>query len=395
MNAAFDAAENAIVAVIRTRVARARLQSLAVRQGDVLDDRGHALASIVDMLDAADLEFLAYWDALNAPRPMPAGVEQHLTIQRTLRRSFLEHASAGAGPAMRAAIARMGPDEMALDRAIDAVLATAGDTDDAPPRSLGALMSLGPNFGHGLKRQYGYYDLAAAAAADLSAEAARAADTARRRFEAMLLAILLVGIGSAGLALLVARSLARPLGQLADDAYAVGAGELPEPAPTRGRPPREIHVVRAAFAEMVASLRALDAQAAALALRRLDDPSLMTPRLAGSASTCTARSTRSRARSRTASACESGSRMPLRTTPSRGSRTAARRSRGSTPRSSARWRTAAPSRCSSSTSTASSARTTPTATPSAMPCSRPPPSGCAARPGAATSSRGWAATSSS
>jgi diguanylate cyclase (GGDEF)-like protein len=73
-----------------------------------------------------------------------------------------------------------------------------------------------------------------------------------------------------------ARSITRPMGQLADHAAAIGAGDL-SVEPLRARGPRAIQIACRAFDDLVANLRLLDAKSQALADLDFDAPVLAEP----------------------------------------------------------------------------------------------------------------------
>jgi diguanylate cyclase (GGDEF)-like protein len=89
------------------------------------------------------------------------------------------------------------------------------------------------------------------------------------------LGALLLSLLSIGIALLLGRSISRPLKELADYAHAVNEGQLDiTPSPRRDHGPRETRLAFRAFGDLVVSLRLLDAKAKALADLAFDDPVL-------------------------------------------------------------------------------------------------------------------------
>ena len=87
-----------------------------------------------------------------------------------------------------------------------------------------------------------------------------------------------MALASIGIALSLARSISRPLKDLASYAANVNEGNLDaEPSATRNRGPRETQVAFATFSELVANLQLLDAKTNALAHCDFDDPILQEP----------------------------------------------------------------------------------------------------------------------
>jgi diguanylate cyclase (GGDEF)-like protein len=102
-----------------------------------------------------------------------------------------------------------------------------------------------------------------------------AADAAADLQESLLLPVPLVLI-ALGVSLVVARSISRPMSQLADHAARIGAGDLSaEPLQPEG--PRELAVAFDAVNDLVANLKLLDAKSQALADLDFDAPVLQQP----------------------------------------------------------------------------------------------------------------------
>ncbi len=106
--------------------------------------------------------------------------------------------------------------------------------------------------------------------------AAALQSASRATYERWLVAIVLLGLLVAGIALTVARSIARPLRRLADSAQTVAAGQLAI-APIRCGGPRETVLVGEAFNDLAANLRLLDGKTRALAACDFDNPVLDLP----------------------------------------------------------------------------------------------------------------------
>jgi diguanylate cyclase (GGDEF)-like protein len=87
-----------------------------------------------------------------------------------------------------------------------------------------------------------------------------------------------LALASIGIALWLARSISRPLKDLANYAHNVNEGNLDaEPAASRNHGPRETQVAFATFTDLVANLQLLDAKTNALAHCDFDDPVLGAP----------------------------------------------------------------------------------------------------------------------
>jgi diguanylate cyclase (GGDEF)-like protein len=109
-------------------------------------------------------------------------------------------------------------------------------------------------------------------------EARRLAAAERTTFMTWALGTAALSFASIGVALWLARSISKPLKDLADYAQAVNEGELEaEPAPSRNHGPRETRLAFGVFADLVANLQLLDAKANALAHCDFDDPVLRAP----------------------------------------------------------------------------------------------------------------------
>jgi diguanylate cyclase (GGDEF)-like protein len=120
--------------------------------------------------------------------------------------------------------------------------------------------------------------LSEAAAAAVRTNSAQLAAASRRAFLTWFLAGLLVSLLSIGIALLLGRSISKPIKELADHAHAVNEGRLGlTPSPRRDHGPRETRLAFRAFGDLVESLRLLDAKANALANLAFDDPVLNAP----------------------------------------------------------------------------------------------------------------------
>jgi diguanylate cyclase (GGDEF)-like protein len=131
----------------------------------------------------------------------------------------------------------------------------------------------------------GYFDratlldgLVTTSTAAVRDQAQRLAATEHTSFMIWLLGAAGLALASISVALLLARSISKPLRDLAGYAHAVNEGQLDaEPSRSRGRGPRETRMAFAVFTDLVANLQLLDAKANALAECNFDDPVLSEP----------------------------------------------------------------------------------------------------------------------
>ncbi|MCU1591123.1 MAG: hypothetical protein JWP11_2379 [Frankiales bacterium] len=118
-------------------------------------------------------------------------------------------------------------------------------------------------------------DVVAAAAREVRDVARKLARDGRSGLLLWGLGTAILAMASIGVALLLGRSVSRPLKQLAAYAHAVNEGELEgAPAVRTNHGPRETRLAFRAFGDLVDSLRLLDAKAHALAHCAFDDPVL-------------------------------------------------------------------------------------------------------------------------
>jgi diguanylate cyclase (GGDEF)-like protein len=114
-------------------------------------------------------------------------------------------------------------------------------------------------------------------ATEVRDEARQLASNGRMSFLLWGLGTAIIALCSIGVALLLGRSISRPLKQLASYAHAVNEGQLDEaPAVRSNHGPRETRLAFRAFEDLVASIRLLDAKANALAHCDFEAPVLGT-----------------------------------------------------------------------------------------------------------------------
>jgi diguanylate cyclase (GGDEF)-like protein len=121
-------------------------------------------------------------------------------------------------------------------------------------------------------------ELVVTATTAVSSEAVRVAATEHQGFMLWSGGAAILALASIGIALLLARSISRPLQDLAGYAHKVNEGELDaEPSRSLNHGPRETRMAFGVFTDLVANLQLLDAKANALAHCDFDDPVLREP----------------------------------------------------------------------------------------------------------------------
>jgi diguanylate cyclase (GGDEF)-like protein len=121
-------------------------------------------------------------------------------------------------------------------------------------------------------------DLIDSATTSVRNEAQHLAASEERSLLSWVLGSLAMAIASIGIALWLARSISRPLKDLADYAQKVNEGNLDaQPSSRRNHGPRETRLAFATFTDLVANLQLLDAKTNALAHCDFEDPVLRQP----------------------------------------------------------------------------------------------------------------------
>ena len=149
------------------------------------------------------------------------------------------------------------------------------DADSTMAQNLG-LADVGTIFSQGMARLQRYDDLAGTAARDAVRAAVVQQHSATDALRVALAATVLLIIVTLLMTAVVVRSVVRPLSRLRDGARRVSMGALDGP-PVEPAGPYELREVTSTFGEVVANLRTVETQVAALATGELDDPTLQQP----------------------------------------------------------------------------------------------------------------------
>jgi diguanylate cyclase (GGDEF)-like protein len=182
----------------------------------------------------------------------------------------------GLGPDAKAAWATLKHDPVLrpFDPAI--ALAVVVGLKHGPPPFATNLKKKASFFRADVGRVTDLTNLVIAASADLRTTTAAQEASATKGLEfdiGILIFFIILAIGGA---LLLARSVGRPLDRIMDAAHSIRAGEFDlQPLDETG--PRELGAAAAAFNEMTSTLRAVEARAVALGSGDLDDAVLQTP----------------------------------------------------------------------------------------------------------------------
>jgi diguanylate cyclase (GGDEF)-like protein len=159
-----------------------------------------------------------------------------------------------------------------------AVAATLAGVRLRQPVTAASAVPIASVFRGFLARSAQLQEMVAVAAAEVGRDARKLADEGRRGFLLWGLGTAVLALASIAIALMLGRSISRPLKQLAAYAHAVNEGQLGgAPVLRSNHGPRETRLVFRAFEDLVASLRLLDAKANALADCDFDAPVLTAP----------------------------------------------------------------------------------------------------------------------
>ena len=163
------------------------------------------------------------------------------------------------------------PQVRRFELAVDAAL--GGD----PPDLLTSSTEAAAMIQAGISRLDAMYVLHVAADSDVRSAGVELRATALRAVTTSALFLVAVFALSVVMVGFVGRSITRPLQRLARYAAAVSAGDVHAHRPPGRSGPMEVQTVTAAFDDVVANLRAIDAHAGALAGGHLDDPVFARP----------------------------------------------------------------------------------------------------------------------
>ena len=176
------------------------------------------------------------------------------------------------------------PEARAFEQAVTIGLAGTA-TAAAQPEGLGGAADARAQTAMLAKALHGYFvrhqlvdDLLAAATAESSEQAKRLAASEQATYVLWSLTTIVLAVATVGIALRLGRSISKPLKELASYAHAINDGQLDaEPSALSDKAPRETRVAFSALADLVTSLRLLDAKANALATCDFDAPALREP----------------------------------------------------------------------------------------------------------------------
>ncbi len=253
---------------------RAQLATATGRNGT-----SEALTAAVDASDVLiswtrSLNNLALGLTTLVNGPSPAAT------RNALGKDYLDNQAATATlqatPFVAGTILARGSAELAAwNVARDALLVQAGLTDQAPgPVSVELFIMIGGQIARtGVPMLHGVQPIFAAIDQTTTAEAAKLVTDARRSLQLVIVLVAALTLLVVAWVLLTARNLTRPLARLSRRAAEVSAGQL-DGDDVGENGPREVASLARAFDEVCSNLRLVEEQTGALAVGRLDDPSL-------------------------------------------------------------------------------------------------------------------------
>jgi diguanylate cyclase (GGDEF)-like protein len=258
------------------------LEGLEVRTRQApLVDALHSLQAASGVVDAATpqvMDLTAVWF------PLPADTPQ--AVAAVLARVGAESADYAAAVdrlrelRVKSVVANLGrieadPQVRAFDQVVAATLV------GKPFNAAGAPLDtakVAATFRGYFARDALFDGLVTTATDEVRNEARHLAGSKRAGFVTWALGAAALALASIGVALWLARSISKPLKDLAGYAHAVNEGELDaDPSTSRGHGPRETRLAFGVFTDLVANLQLLDAKANALAQCDFDDPVLSKP----------------------------------------------------------------------------------------------------------------------
>ena len=155
-------------------------------------------------------------------------------------------------------------------------VAASGRLAPPPTSNISAAIPMVTTLRSGIVAGRALYALVDAAESTVHARAAELNRANTDQFRLLMIEMLLAAGLTIGVALLLARSITRPLHLLETRARAVSGGDLEALVPT-GRGPKETVVVSEAFNDLTNNLRLMEAQTRALSECAFDDPVLSEP----------------------------------------------------------------------------------------------------------------------
>ncbi len=282
----FDKLSNLLLSAFSARLSVLQQRTASLNHAAGLNRALNTLSDASDALDAGGSEPSGLSDVYLSSGAQRASALSSLGAQMALFDQASSRLRSAAGPARRAfATLERDPAWQAFESAVAAAAAGAPDPTSAvgpviPARGvlprLARLIPLAEVFRSGMTGLQRLYNLVAQAERGVhdSAASLRAASAAALR--TLLIETLIAVSLTIAVALLLARSITRPLRRLEAHARAVSGGDLELPSlPASG--PKETAVVSEAFNDLVGNLRLMEEKTRALAECSFEDPVLAEP----------------------------------------------------------------------------------------------------------------------
>jgi len=285
---AYGRLSDLVSATFAAQLSRLEARTADISQAATLNRTLTTLSNANDALGAAGSETGELSDLYLAPADQRAGELSALGAQAALYNAAAASLNSATG-VVHAALVRLDRDQPWTKFEAAIAAAAAG----APPPAAGGVSvsasALPPGFGNlariiplaglfseGIAGLNQIYHLVAVAEQEARNSAADLRASSAADFRTLLMETLLAVGLTIILALLLARSISRPLRRLEGHARAVSSGDLELPAlPARG--PKETVVVSETFNDLVSNLRLLEAKTRALAECSFEDPILAEP----------------------------------------------------------------------------------------------------------------------
>ena len=268
----FDVLDQRLSLAFADRLMALRAQIAGLSGAAGLQSALASLSNANDALSAGAAELSDVSD-IELPGAHPAGQLSQLGADVALLDKAGQplHDAGGPTAALWSAF-RSGASERTFQGLLAQAAAGTG-TPPAPNADFSALVGLAGTFRAGVVGSRDLYKLVDVTEAQVRARAAALSSQNTSQFHMLLAELLLAAVLTIGLALVLARTITRPLTVLAARARAVRSGDLEALVPTR-RGPKETTVVSEAFNDLVNNLRLMEAQTRALSECAFDDPVL-------------------------------------------------------------------------------------------------------------------------